>query len=443
MLSFRISASASVGALLAFAQLAIAQAPRGELPRTHKPVPTTPAISPADLMTRLYTIADDSMGGREVGTEYHLKATAYIAAEAKRMGLVPAGDSGGYFQNLPVFSSWSDSASMLGVGAERLANGPDFIVVTPGERTVSLDGATAIYGGVVTDSSTWPSADAVAGKVVVLSALSGVPIRRLAFSPTSRFGRATAVLVAARERVSPAMMVGLARSVRFARAQGAPLGPPSVIVLPRVVPLLFGMMDSLKAGAVAMKRLTGAIVGHERPAPARNVVAMLPGSDPRLKGEFVAIGAHNDHIGFNRAPVDHDSIRAFNRTARVQGADSPSPRSLTPEQLATIRRMTDSLRALHGGARQDSIYNGADDDGSGTVSVLEIAEFFAKSKVRPKRSLLFIWHAAEEKGLWGAEYFTDHPTVPRDSIVAQLNMDMVGRGAASDVTGEAKDGTLT
>ena len=64
----------------------------------------------------------------------------------------------------------------------------------------------------------------------------------------------------------------------------------------------------------------------------------------------------------------------------------------------------------------DSIYNGADDDGSGTVSVLEIAEAFA-TPVQPKRSMLFVWHTGEEAGLCGSEYYTDHPTVPRDSIV--------------------------
>jgi Zn-dependent M28 family amino/carboxypeptidase len=103
--------------------------------------------------------------------------------------------------------------------------------------------------------------------------------------------------------------------------------------------------------------------------------------------------------------------------------------------------MTDSLHRLHG-ARRDSISNGADDDGSGSVSVLEIAEAFATARTRPKRSILFVWHTGEEAGLFGSQHYTDHPTVPRDSIVAQLNMDMVGRGRTSDITGETKDGTL-
>src|SRR4029079_9270061 len=76
--------------------------------------------------------------------------------------------------------------------------------------------------------------------------------------------------------------------------------------------------------------------------------------------------------------------------------------------------------------------NGADDDGSGSVAALEIAESLVASP-RPRRSILFVWHTAEEAGLLGSGWFTDHPTVPRDSIVAQLNMDMVGRGTADDV----------
>ncbi len=95
----------------------------------------------------------------------------------------------------------------------------------------------------------------------------------------------------------------------------------------------------------------------------------------------------------------------------------------------------DSIRRLYPAARLDSINNGADDDGSGSVSVLEIAEAFAKSGVKPKRSILFVWHTGEELGLLGSRFYTDNPTVSRDSIVAQLNMDMVGRGGADDIPG--------
>jgi Zn-dependent M28 family amino/carboxypeptidase len=101
----------------------------------------------------------------------------------------------------------------------------------------------------------------------------------------------------------------------------------------------------------------------------------------------------------------------------------------------------DSLRRLHP-ARMDSIYNGADDDGSGSVGLLEIAERFATAPVKPKRSIIFAWHVGEEEGMLGSGFFTDHPTVKRDSIVAELNIDMIGRGKATDATGEDKGGKL-
>ena len=125
-------------------------------------------------------------------------------------------------------------------------------------------------------------------------------------------------------------------------------------------------------------------------------------------------------------------MRAVLTVARPMGADSPE-RPLTPSQRRRVAALTDSLHRAHGGARPDSIYNGADDDGSGSMALLEIAEYFAAQPVRPKRSLLFVWHTGEELGLYGSLWFTDHPTVPRDSIVTQLNMDMIGRGDRSDV----------
>ena len=119
----------------------------------------------------------------------------------------------------------------------------------------------------------------------------------------------------------------------------------------------------------------------------QNVVGVLEGSDPVLKNEYVALGAHYDHVGTGTAD-----------------------------------------------ATGDKIYNGADDDGSGTTGVLAIAEAFARASQRPKRSILFVWHAGEEKGLWGSQYFANHPTVPLNQIVTQLNIDMIGRSRAADDT---------
>jgi Zn-dependent M28 family amino/carboxypeptidase len=126
-----------------------------------------------------------------------------------------------------------------------------------------------------------------------------------------------------------------------------------------------------------------------------NVVAVLPGSDPKLAGEYVAFGAHLDHVGVRRqGAVDHDSIVAFNAVVRPMGAD---------------------------------------DDGSGSVALMELAERFARDRVAPKRSLLFVWHTGEEYGMVGSRWYTDHPTVPLDAIVTQLNIDMIGRGTVQDL----------
>ncbi|MGA2382557.1 MAG: M28 family peptidase [Gemmatimonadales bacterium] len=166
--------------------------------------------------------------------------------------------------------------------------------------------------------------------------------------------------------------------------------------------------------------------------PVRNVVAVLRGSDPDLNGTYISLTAHNDHLGTMPYGVDHDSVRAYDRVVRPMGADSPR-RPPTPEEEIRIRAILDSLRAAHP-ARRDSVFNGADDDGSGTVLLVELARILSEG-ARPRRSILFVSHAAEEIGLRGSEYFTDHPTVPRDSIVAELDMDMVGRGGVADLPG--------
>src|SRR4051812_32442383 len=100
------------------ATTAAAVSPRAELPLKYVGGPTTEAITAADLMTRLYIFADDSMMGREVGTKYNLMGTAYIEREVRRLGLVPAGDNGGYFQNLPLYTTVIDSSSSLSVAGQ-------------------------------------------------------------------------------------------------------------------------------------------------------------------------------------------------------------------------------------------------------------------------------------------------------------------------------------
>jgi Zn-dependent M28 family amino/carboxypeptidase len=109
--------------------------------------------------------------------------------------------------------------------------------------------------------------------------------------------------------------------------------------------------------------------------------------------------------------------------------------ALDSAKLATIHVNMDSIRKAHPTVRLDSINNGADADGSGSMGVLAIAEAMQAMKVKPKRSTLFVWHTGEEAGLVGSNYFTHNPTVPMDSVVAQINIDMIGRGRAGDLPG--------
>jgi hypothetical protein len=163
--------------------------------------------------------------------------------------------------------------------------------------------------------------------------------------------------------------------------------------------------------------------------PAHNVIAILPGSDPARANEYILVGAHNDHVGTNANAVDHDSLRAVNIVTRRQGANDPVCRP-TDAQQRRIDSLIARARSIRP-PRRDSIMNGADDDGSGTVVMLEIAEQFAAQK--PARSIIFISHQGEEAGLRGSRYFVDHPTVPLNQIVAAHNMDMVGKGRVDQV----------
>jgi Zn-dependent M28 family amino/carboxypeptidase len=124
------------------------------------------------------------------------------------------------------------------------------------------------------------------------------------------------------------------------------------------------------------------------------------------------------------------------------GADSPM-RPATDSESARIRTILDSLRQVRR-PRLDSIRNGADDDGSGTVAILEIAEAFARGDAKPRRSILFVSHTGEEAGLLGSRWYADHATVPIDSIVGEIDQDMIGRGTATDFPrGGTEAGTPT
>jgi hypothetical protein len=482
-------AAGTLGAQAKPATTASARAERpvwsDEGPRKWAPRPTEAAITANDLRTRLYGFADDSMMGRRIGEPGNFKGTEYIASEFKRLGLKPAGENNGFFQVLPFGPSAFDTTTMkLTVGTRTLATRKEWVPTVPSPANgigpkVDVNGATAVYAGVWGDTAVMLDEAMLRGKVAVFSASpamravaasSGAPASFVSCADVpDKFGANAAIAEEARQRAAaPAANANAGRrggpaatAVRDGRAQKA--GAAAVLIVglddmqPTAINAAFARPQSMRpaqpvnAGNVGAANISRAVAeqifgkpvaqltvgatgapitaqwSHEwrlSATPARNVIAMLPGSNPALAGEYVLVGAHNDHVGINTVVVDHDSVRAYNMVVRRQGSNDPvcTPTAEQQKKIDSLIARARSIRA----PRRDSVMNGADDDGSGTVVLLELAEKFAKEK--PARSILFISHQGEEAGLLGSRYFSDNPTIPFDKIVAAHNMDMVGKG---------------
>jgi hypothetical protein len=421
------------------------------LPLKRDPQPTTPAISVADLMTRLYVFADDSMMGREAGTAGHRKGTDYIARELQRLGLRPAGDNGTYFQAVPLIRRAFDTVSTITVeGGPTLRAGVDFVATSGGPsgsapRSIRLP---TTFGGTAFDTTNVLRPDQTEMSVVIVTPAAAPVTPALVSSAAGQayqqaIARAAVVVnVAADDTLSRALIRNAVAPREGAVSRplpaGSPIPPLNLVVTRRAAEAMFGaaLAGATKGGRGRYIRANFRF--DETPVAERNVVAILPGSDSLLRNQYVALGAHSDHVGFLPGPaVDHDSLRLYNAArhfARIPAANAADTTAAQRTALAALRAQLDSLRTARG-ARPDSIRNGADDDGSGSVALLEVAEAIAAAPVAPRRSMLFVWHTAEEKGLLGARHFTENPTVPRDSIVAQINIDMIGRGSARDTPG--------
>ena len=406
----------------------------GPLPLKYAARPTVAAITPADLMSRLYQFADDSMMGRSAGTIYHDKGVEYIASELRRLGIQPAGENGTYFQRIPLMVRAVGSGTTISVDGRSFAPGRDFIVRDARQFNAierEWRNTPVVYGGMFGDAAGMIDPAQAAGNIVVFGVPQGWQANRGVL--VQRYIQAAGVVVATIDSMPPATRQELSDPV-MAMSGTTQLQVPAFLysTLDMASAMLGGRVGTMAVGA-AGRAASGAFNYTESAAPgSRNVIAMIPGSDPALRGQYIALGAHSDHVGF-AAPVDHDSLYAFYHVVRPKGADDGN-KPATAEDWPKVRRMLDSLRALRP-PRSDSIFNGADDDGSGSMALLEVAEAFAMASEKPKRSLLFVWHVAEEGGLLGARHFTDNPTVPRDSIVAQINVDMIGRGGAMDTPG--------
>jgi hypothetical protein len=396
--------------LLAAAAPAVAQAQAAapaKAAKAAKPnaalVRAAATITEADVARRIGIIAHDSMGGRDTPSRGLDLTASYLASEYKRIGLEPAGDSGTYFQRYAITRRKLDPAAST------------LTVTTPnGSVTTKLSEGARYYLGAV------PS-QPVEGEVVMLGGAidptkaDQLPIRgKIAFyvgdyATAEAAGRSNQVLRALRAAEPKAVVLVSNRSAeQFAVVQKNQARERSVLGdAPAAGLVAIEVRDSVLQALAAshdvsfaeVRASTQPIVDPAAQATARialvdqvvdrktapNVVAVLRGTDPALRNEYVVFSAH----------MDHDGTAGEGSSCTAQGADS--------------------------------ICNGADDDASGTVALVELAEAYAQKGARPKRSMVFLNVSGEEKGLWGSEYFSEHPTLPLKDIVANINADMIGR----------------
>jgi hypothetical protein len=360
------------------------------------------SITESDVRRRINLIADDSMGGRNTPSPGLDQTARYIAGEFRRLGLKPGGDSGTYLLSYPIASRRilaGESAIRFGqVSGDRgvrttLADGAAFL---SGATDAVVKGGVVLVGGTIILDSLKP--DDLRNRIIVYVPDTAATQPTGGFRTLIRLSRSGArgvVVVVGSDSVVAAYMQsqGTPRTSAGDRTRGAPViavkesavvaqlpeaarqfeqlrGAPTMVVQP--------MLDW--EGEIALRDTT------VETAYAPDVVGILEGSDPVLKDEYLVYSAHMDHIGTSGAP---------GASCRAMGADS--------------------------------ICNGADDDGSGTVGVLELAEAYSQPGARPKRSVIFLTVSGEEHGLWGSEWFVNHPPVPLPQIVADLNADMIGR----------------
>jgi peptidase M28-like protein len=366
-------------------------------------------VTAAQMKDYLTLIASDEMEGRDTPSRGLDLTAKYLASQLSRWGLKPAGDAGSYFQRIALRRSKVDAQRTLAeIKGEAFNYGEDFLASLYA-GSVSGQLVYVSQGWVLRSKNLDPYQNVeVKDKIVVVNSVA-LP-KGTTFKELGKQGKdfetprdaaqkrgakgiiyipAFATLANWESSRQSAITQGAVFFEKL-QPQGAPI--PAITISPKLLEALFRdekinaqtaferalTNESGESFAFKPEKQVSFTVGvKSESASTQNVVAVLEGGDPALKNEYVALGAHYDHVTGN--PVNGDAI-----------------------------------------------YNGADDDGSGTAAVLALAEAFAKGP-RPKRSLLFVWHAGEEKGLWGSAYFTKQPTVPINQIISQLNIDMIGR----------------
>jgi hypothetical protein len=390
-----------------------------------------------DLREWLTYLASDELQGRATYEAGLGLAAGYIQGHLRAWGVRPGGEHGSYIQTVRVHGvrATSRSTVTVEVGKEtrtfRDGQGVTFPPNAGGKRTLTID--RILFVGYGLDAPAVGHVDVgdrdVRGSAVVWLGLEGPQsvdaerYRRVLAGrgryATEQRGALASVGPEAPPAASPQSSAGAQpanapAAVSFTTAQRLDhLVPPSIRASEDFYRFLLSRAahgyDDLRRRAEAREPLPSFpldgvsltfVVDHDyeivRTQLTQNVVGVVDGRDPQLGATYVAFGAHFDHVGYAQGAVGADGRRA----------DPPG-------------RVTE-------GAVEDAVWNGADDNGSGTVAVLAVAKAFATGP-RPKRSLLFVWHGGEERGLLGSRYFVDHPTVPLGSVVAHFNADMIGR----------------
>jgi hypothetical protein len=394
--------TAAIAALLVVTTRLAAQAPEPAGRSAH----AAETITAGDVAHRVGIIAHDSMLGRDTPSRGLELTAQYVADQFRQFGLKPGGEDGTWFQRYPITRRRLDLAKsnvMLEVGGVSI--------------TAPFDRAARYVSGDIPGKSVSGPAVLVGGKMTP-EAVSGMNLQDKVVLYVHDYGKRVplnAAQVARAIRLSrPRAIVAISNvdsaefAARVPRSAPERFGmelrlnsPPSVEVSEAVI------APALRAAKVSLAEIRRSSSPVARPVPglgatvtmketvldslsAPNTIGILEGSDPKLKGEYLVFSAHMDHVG------------------------------ITPET-------------------GDSINNGADDNASGTTGVIELAEAFSRSGARPKRSILFITVSGEEKGLWGSRYFSEHPTVPVSQLVADINLDMLGRNWADTIVAIGKE----
>ncbi len=338
------------------------------------------AIKESDLKRDLFSLSDDHYRGRQAGSLDELKASMWIAEQARAIGLQPAGDDGTFFQFFHLQRTRISETSRFIIGTRQLVYGRDALVITP--AIASVDAPMVFVGKGTPDDMAKVD---VKGKAVALE-FSGTPPADMSFRRfmNTTFQRRSAELIKA--GAVAVLFVSDDRAQKVFDTFGSALelgrydlpGGPNTRVFSQA-PTIWLPARALDWVQQPNQQFTNVVNVESFSYPSVNIIAKVPGTDPKLKDEYVLFSTHQDHDGIRRA---------------VAG---------------------------------DSIFNGADDNATGCAATLAIMRAFAQKP--GKRTALFVFHGAEERGLLGSRYFTVNPTVPKESIVAVLNAEMIGRNA--------------